>query len=341
MYKIAIAGASTLLGKELKDAVSESTLAAATFTLLDEDEALGQLDQVGDEITFVQAIDSDSFEHVDFAFFCGSEALTHRHWRGALKAGSTVIDVSGALDHEPGVLIRAPWLGSDAGAPDLFTPAVVPAHPAAIALGLLLDRLQEAAPLRLASATMLTPASEFGRSAMDELHQQTVSLLSFQAIPRAAYDAQAAYNLLAGFGDSAKISLTGLEARIRRHYEALGGGRWPFLGLQAVAAPVFHGHAFSISVEFERAMEIPLIEDALTGDHLELILEDTDSPSNLAATGQNDILVRMRPVQEGRNPSQTSRLWLWAASDNLRLHAQNAVECALELRKLRPQGKVQ
>lgn len=341
MYRIAIAGASTLLGKELKDAVSESTLAAATFTLLDEDQSLGQLDQVGDEITFVQAIDPDSFEHVDFTFFCGSEALTHRHWREALNAGSTVIDLSAALDHEPAVLVRAPWFESDTPAPDLFTPAVVPAHPAAIALGLLLQRLQQAAPVRLASATLLTPASEFGRGAMDELHQQTVSLLSFQGIPRAVYDAQAAYNLLPGFGDSATISLTALETRIRRHYEALGAGRWPLLGLQAVAAPAFHGHTFSISVEFERPIDIPLIEDALSGEHVELILEDTDSPSNLAATGQNGLLVRVRPVPEGRNPTQTSRLWLWAASDNLRLYAQNAVECALELRKLRPQGKVQ
>ncbi len=73
MYKIAIAGASTLLGKELKDAISESSLAAATFTLLDEDDALGQLDQVGDEITFVQPIRPDVFDHVDFTFFCGNE----------------------------------------------------------------------------------------------------------------------------------------------------------------------------------------------------------------------------------------------------------------------------
>ena len=341
MYKIAIAGASTLLGKELKDAVSESTLAAATFTLLDEDESLGQLDQVGDEITFVQAIDRDSFEHVDFTFFCGSEVLTHRHWREALNAGSTVIDLSAALESEPAALIRAPWFESDSAPPDLFTPAVVPAHPAAIALGLLLQRLQQAAPVRLASATLLIPASEFGRAAMDELHQQTVSLLSFQAIPRAVYDAQAAYNLLPGFGDAATVSLAALETRIRRHYDALGAGRWPLLGLQAVAAPAFHGHTFSISVEFERPIDIPLIEDALSGEHVELILEDTDSPSNLAATGQNGLLVRVRPVPEGRNPTQTSRVWLWAASDNLRLFAQNAVECALELRKLRPQGKVQ
>ena len=341
MYKIAIAGASTLLGKELKDAISESSLAAATFTLLDDDQSQGQLDQVGDEITFVQAIDSDSFEHVDFTFFCGSEALTRNHWREALRAGSTVLDLSGALDKEPGVLVRAPWLGSESGAPDLFTPAVVPAHPAALTLGLLLERLQQAAPLRLAAATLLTPASEFGRGAMDELHQQTVSLLSFQALPRAIYDAQAAYNLLSGFGETAKASLGSLEGRIRRHYDTLGSGRWPALALQAVAAPVFHGHTFSILVELERPLDIALIEDALSGDHVDLVLEDTDSPSNLAATGQNDVLVRLRPVLEGRSPTQASRLWLWVASDNLRLYAQNALECAQELRKLRPQGKVQ
>jgi aspartate-semialdehyde dehydrogenase len=44
---------------------------------------------------------------------------------------------------------------------------------------------------------------------------------------------------------------------------------------------------------------------------------------------------------EGRNPVQASRFWLWAASDNLRLNAQNAVDCALDLRRLRPQGLVQ
>ncbi len=341
MYKIAIAGASSLLGKELKDVISESPLAEATFTLLDDTDAQGQLDQVGDEITFVQPILSDSFEKVDFSFFCGSETLTRRHWKDALRAGSTVLDLSGALDQEPGVLVRAPWLGSGPGTADLFTPAVVPAHPAALALSLLLERVQDVAPVRFAAATVMAPASEFGRGAMDELHQQTVNLLSFQDLPRAIYDAQATFNLLSGLGEAAQFSLQSLEARIRRHYEALGGGRWPAIALQAIAAPVFHGHIFSIVVELERAVDITVLEEALSGSRIDLVLEDTDSPSNLAATGQNDVLVRLRPFKEGRNPAQTTRFWLWAASDNLRLYAQNAVECALDLRRLRPQGTVQ
>jgi len=341
VYKIAIVGAASILGKELKDAVSDSPLAAASFTLLDDEQSQGQLDQVGDEITFVQPVEPDSFEKVDFSFFCGSEELTRRYWKDALRAGSTVLDLSGALDQEPGVLVRAPWLGTGAGTADLFTPAVVPAHPAALALALLLERVQDAAPVRFAAVTLLAPASEFGRGAMDELHQQTVSLLSFQSIPRAIYDAQAAYNLLSGMGEAAKPSLLRLESRVRRHYEALGGGRWPALALQTVAAPVFHGHTFSIAVELERSVEITSMDESLTGSRIDLVLEDTDSPSNLAATGQNDVLVRLRPIQDGRNPAQTSRFWLWAASDNLRLYAQNAVECALDLRRLRPQGTVQ
>ena len=341
MYKIAIAGASTLLGRELKDALSESPLAADNFILLDEEETQGQLDQVGDEITFVQAIAEDAFDHVDFTFFAGSEDLTRKHWRPALRSGSTVLDLSGALDQENGVLIRAPWLGPDPASPDLFTPAVVPAHPAAIALALLIERLGQAAPLRLIAATVLEPASQYGRSAMDELHQQTVNLLSFQSLPRELYDTQVAYNLLAGFGESAKASLGVTQARVGRHVAALTRGRGPSLALQVIHAPVFHGHTFSIAAEFERPVPITAVEEALSGDHVDLILEDTDSPSNLSATGQNDILVRMRPEPGLRNPMETIRLWLWAASDNLRLNAQNAVACALDLRRLRPQGTVQ
>jgi aspartate-semialdehyde dehydrogenase len=218
---------------------------------------------------------------------------------------------------------------------------VVPAHPAALALALLLERLQQAAPVRSAFATLQLPASEFGRAAMDELHQQTVSLLSFQGIPREIFDAQTAYNLLAGVGEAAKVSLSIVEARVRRHYAALSAGRWPALALQVVHAPVFHGHTFSIAIDLERPAEISALEELLSGSHLDLVLEETDSPSNLAATGQNDVLIRLHPEPGPRGSSQITRFWLWAASDNLRLHAQNAVACALDLRRLRPQGTVQ
>ena len=109
----------------------------------------------------------------------------------------------GRAGPEPGVVVRAPWLGTDA------RPSISSRRPSFRRIqrsyaGAAAPAVQQAAPVRFAAATVLEPASEFGRAAMDELHQQTVSLLSFQSLPRAIYDAQAAYNLLAGMGESAR-----------------------------------------------------------------------------------------------------------------------------------------
>ena len=341
-YRVALVGASSLLAKELKECLTESPLAGANFLLLDVEEAQGLLEQVGDEGTVVQVIGENSFEEIDFTFFAGSEDLTRRYWRHALRAGSTVLDMTGTLEDEPGVLVRAPWLSEGVGSPDLLTKAVVPANAAALALALIMDRLQEVAEVRFAAATVLQPASEYGKDGLDELHQQTVSLLSFQSMPRAVFDTQVTYNTLASFGESATANLARAEDRIRRHYAVLAGDRLPELRLQLLHAPVFHGHTFSICIELDHAVPLSTIEDALGGEHLDLVLEETDSPSNLAAAGQNDVLVWLKPEPPvDRLSGETSRFWLWAASDNLRLAAQNAVECALDMRRLRPHGQVQ
>jgi len=341
-YRIALAGASTLLGKELKEALTDSPFAAASFVLLDEKEAEGQLDQIADEVAVVQQIGDNSFENIDFTFFAGTMEMTRGYWRQALSAGSTVLDLTGALDREPGVLVTSAWLGDADATPDLLTKAVVPACGAALALALIFDRLQEVAEIRFLSATVLQPASEYGKDALDELHQQTVSLLSFQTMPRAIYDTQAAYNTLSSFGEAAQASLAIAEARIRRHYAALAGDRLPELSLLLIHAPVFHGHTFSICIELAQAVPLAIIEDALGGEHLDLVMEETDSPSNLAAVGQDDVLIWLKPEPPvDRLSGETKRFWIWAASDNLRLAAQNAVQCALDLRRLRPHGQVQ
>ncbi len=348
-YRIAIVGAASIRGKQLNEALSESSFAASEFLLMDDQQALGQLEAVGDEVTFIQPISADSFERIDFTFFSGSAELTLRHWQAALRAGSSIVDVSAGLEGEAGVLVCAPWVkegmgagmgeAAVAGAPNLHTPAVVSAHPAALVLALLMERLQRAGAIRQVSATVLEPASEYGRAALDELHQQTVTLLSFQSIPTQVYDVQVAFNTVGAFGESAKINLAESEARVRRHYALLSGGRLPQLSLQLIHAPVFHGHTFSIAVEYERPVILEQIEATLSAPHVEVIQTDVDAPGNLNSIGDQDISVRVRFDEE--RVSQSRRLWLWASADNLELSALNAVECAQELRKLRPQGTVQ
>jgi len=341
-YRIAIVGAGSLRGRELNEALGESAFAAADFVLLDDESSLGKIEAVGDEVTVIQVVDPRSFDRADFVFFAGDEANTRKHWKSASRSGAGILDLTYALESEADVLVRSPWVreelnGHSSGKAnlDLKTRAIVPAHPAAVALALVLLRIKKVGAVSSAWATVLEPATEHGRAAMDELHQQTISLLSFQPLPKETYDAQVAFNLLPVLGEEAKVDLAATEARIRRHYALLSGGKLPVVNVQLVHAPVFHGYGISLGVELEQPASLEEIEAALTGEHVDVVLGDADAPSNLSAAGEEDIMVRVRCEEGGQ------RFWIWAAADNLKLSALNAVACAMELRKLRPQGQVQ
>jgi aspartate-semialdehyde dehydrogenase len=347
MYRIGIVGASSLAGKELSDELPESLLGASDFVLLDDDDSAGQVTAAGDEVGFIQRLDATSFDRLDFVFFAGDAEVAKKHWLEARRSGASVVDLTYALEGENDALVRAPWvaevLGGGARAakvePDLKTAAIIAAHPAAVMLALVAAKLQAKFKLTSVAATVMEPASEHGRLAMDELHQQTVNLLSFQSLPREQYDAQISFNLLPVLGESAKVDLVGVERRIRSHYEVISGGLLPYLELQLVQAPVFHGYVASMLVELSQPTSVGLVEAALIGEHLDVLAQESDPPSNLSAAGQENVMVRVKAafeiVEEGK------RFWVWLAADNLKLAALNSISCALEFRRLRPSGKVQ
>ena len=340
-YRIGIVGAASLAGKELSEALPESPLAACDVVLLDAEDAAGQITTAGDEPSIIQKIDAESFVGIDFVFFAGDPETTRRLWRTARQEGASIVDLSYVLGTEPGVVVRGPWahLTPRAGELDLTTPAVVAAHPVALMLQLIANRLQAKYPVRSISATVFEPASEHGQAAMDELHQQTVSLLSFQQLPRQEYDAQVAFNLLPSLGESAKMNLEATRQRMLDHYRSLKTGAGPELELQLIQAPVFHGYTASVLVELEGAATPAQVEAALQGEHVDLVGAESDPPSNLSAAGQPDVLVRVNVAAPGDGAS--GRFWLWLAADNLKLAALNAIACANELSRLRPQGTVQ
>ena len=346
LYRIGIVGAASLAGKELSDELGESVLAASNVTLLDdEDESAGQVTAAGEEVAFIQKIDAESFDRMDFVFFAGDAGVTKQHWQEARRSGASIIDLTYALEEEKDVLVMSPWVTETLGTrvhgmkePDLKTPAVVPAHPVVVMLGVIAARLGSQKRIVNLAATVMEPASEHGRSAMDEMHQQTVSLLSFQNLPREQYDAQVSFNLLPMLGESAKVKLASAERRIRRQFADLSDGSLPPLALQMVQAPVFHGYVVSVLVELADAATEDEVEHALAGEHIDVVSAESEPPSNLSAAGQEEIMVRVSGDFEGE---RGTRFWLWLAADNLKLAALNGIACASELRRLRPTGKVQ
>ncbi len=374
LLRIALVGAGTLLGKALSDELALSAFASADTRLLDDDEDVhGKLAAVDDEITLIQRIEPGSFDGCDFVFFACDAAITKKHLRQALKAGACIVDLSGELEKAPGVLVRAPWVPDrPAGeantgtrglaktpTPDLDTRVVVSAHPVAVLLAMLAARAQRVGPLHGLWATLLQPASEYGHSALEELHQQTASLLSFQPLPTAVFGGQTAFTLAVSFDAAGQAALSTAADRIRRHFAKISSIPASPLALQVIQVPVFHGYALSVSVEFPHPVAAGALAKALAGSHVRIVADATAFPGNVQAVEEQEAQILVQPVfpppesdpvseegskhtsGEGNGPKETNRFWLWIVADNLKFAAQNAIACAVELNRLRPRGKVQ
>lgn len=338
-FRVAIVGAGTLKGKEVAEVLEQRNFPSAAVKLLDDDESLGQLEAVKEEITFIQSVRTEQFEHVDFTFFASDAECTRRNWKQVQQLGSAIVDLSYALEDEPRAALRAPWVERQLGqvaTPELQPGPAVVAHPVAIALALLLTRLHPVLRLKRAVATVFEPVSELGQKGMDELHEQTVNLLSFQELPKKVFDVQVAFNMVSRYGAESSFSLSAVQNRVSKHYRRIVGEAAPAPSILTLQAPVFHGHAFSLNAQFEKPADLEQISKLLAGEHVSMVGGAEEAPSNVSAAGQGEILVSVMPDDNAENG-----VWIWAACDNLRVAAITAVECAEEMAAARPRGQIQ
>jgi len=340
LYRLVLVGGSTLKGKEVTEILNERKFPSSDVKLLDDDESLGQLEIVGDEMTFIQSVRGDQFEHADFAFFAGDIPTTSKSWVPARDAGCSILDLSFALEEEPAARIRSPWvekqLGQDLQLELQPGPIVVIAHSAAVVLALLVLRAQRAGQLRSVAATVFEPVSERGRKGIDELQEQSVNLLSFQELPQEVFDARIGFNLVRRYGEKSVPTIETVERRIVKHYQQIAGKDALVPALALLQAPVFHGHSFMVFLETVETVALGDLTQALGGEHVEIARVAEEPPSTVAAAGQDEILISVT-----RDASNPKGFWIWAAADNLRVAARNAVECAESMAASLPKGAVQ
>jgi aspartate-semialdehyde dehydrogenase len=328
---VALVGCESPLGREIRDVAATSEPAIDLRLIATDAERVGTLTVVGDEPAIAGGLDAASIEGVDAVFLAGSEAASRKALHLAeLEPGPVMVDLTYVAEERPDARLRAPAVESEAALEAREAGGVqVVAHPAAIALAIFLRRLQMHNPLRRAVIQIFAPASEHGMEGVEELQQQTVSLLSFKSLPKAVFDAQLGFSLLARYGQEAPAPLERVELTIERHLATLlempgEGAGAPMPSLRLIQAPVFHGYSFSAWVEFEENPGIEALENSLACDWIDVRGAGFDPPTNTGQAGQGGIAVGA--IAEDRN--QPAACWFWVVADNLRLTAENAVALA-------------
>lgn len=331
-FRVVIAGASSLVGKELNSWLDESGFPSSDVRLVDEEFVAGTLAEAGGEPTVIETVSEDSFERARFAFFTGSAEFSRRHAAEARRAGAVVIDLSGGLADDPNARLWIPALDTALASPAVsVSPGaaqslfVVPSAPSDFAISVS-AALAPAGLTRLA-VTVLQPVSEYGPDAIEELESQVVKLLSFQPVPQAVFDVQIGFNMLCGYGPESRIRLEDARERIARESARYLADRAPAPAIAVLQAPVFYSHTFSAYAEFKTPQDIGDLARRLSAAGLKVTPAKEAPPTNVNVVGEARAVLR----QPERDPGIETGVWLWGAADNLRVPAATAAAIAEKL----------
>jgi aspartate-semialdehyde dehydrogenase len=324
---IALVGAESLLGREVRDLLSGGSSLGASLRLISEaPDASVKLTAIGDEPSILAAFNPASLEGASVIVLAGSSETAHQV--AALQLDTPVIDLAASLEDQPAARLRAPLLEPHdfRVAPDAVQ---VIAHPAAIAIALVLTRIHQVFPFRRSVIHIFEPASERGTAGIEELQQQTVNLLSFKPLPKKVYDAQLAYTMLPSLGEEAPVPLAAVEARIERHLTTLLSlsGAVPIPSIRLIQAPLFHGYSFSLWLEFDSNPGTAALQQTLNESPIEVRGPGLDPPNNVGIAGQSGVAVGAISVDR----NHPHAMWLWMAADNLRLAAESAADVLREV----------
>ncbi|MGH9581803.1 MAG: Asd/ArgC dimerization domain-containing protein [Bryobacteraceae bacterium] len=329
--KVALIGADTLLGREVREVLESRGVAVslAVFGAAWE----GNFGEQEGEAVYFEPLEAQTVQDRDALIVAGSEAGARKAYEIAKAGGGrpAVIDCTGYLDHAPEARIAAPMVEAGGTAASWL---LVMAHPAASALALVLTRLSRHRRMSQALAHIFEPASERGKHGMAELHQQVLSLLSFKPLEKKVFDEQIGFNLLSRYGEDAPEKLSSFEQRIERHTATLlsrlsNGVPVPMPSLRLIQAPVFHGYSISLWAEFESEVRAGDLEQALASAQIEIRGEDEDAPHNAGAVNQSGLIAG--DIRADRNNPRGA--WFWIVGDNLRLTADAAADSIAGLRK--------
>ena len=323
--RLVIAGASSLLGAELKSLLQESPFAGWDFSLLDEETAAGTLTEAAGEAAVIQPVEEGSFSHAKLVFFTGSEAFAQRNLPAARESGATVIDLSGAALTLPGVNV---WFAIDGVGPSPDKNNTFYAIPSApgLASARLLGALAPAGLSRLV-LIFFRPVSEAGRRGIEELEAQTTQLLSFQSIGQPLFDTQVAFNLLDRYGAASGENLQSIRTRIRREAGAAAGRNLVAPSIQVLHVPVFYAYTFVAIAELNSQQSKDALLEICRKAGFTLDSDASSPLGNPTASGDSAIHLAL-PESDSAQPGTW---WFWGAADNIRLPAATAIKLAEKL----------
>jgi len=330
-YRIAIVGATGLVGQEFIKVLEQRNFPMTSIHLLASDRSAGKKLFVTHHEIEVKETAPESFEGIDIALFSAGAEISRYFSPIAAQSGAVVIDNSSAFRMMPAVPLVVPEVNPE----DIKWHKGIIANPncSTIQMVVALYPLHRVNPIKRIIVDSYQAVSGTGSAAVEELTTQAKQVLEGQNTIPHVYPHQIAFNVLPEIDVFLDNGYTMEEWKLVEETRKIMHADNIAISATCVRVPVFTGHSEAIHIEFSQPMSPDEAKRILAQAPGVKLLDDPAIslyPQPWSAVGTDEVLVgRIR-----QDASHPRGLTMWVVADNLRKGAAlNTIQIAEEMIK--------
>jgi aspartate-semialdehyde dehydrogenase len=326
-FKIAVAGATGNVGRQMLDILAERRFPADEVVALASRRSLGTEISFGDRTLKVKVLENYDFGDTDICLMSAGGSVS-KEWAPKIAAqGCVVIDNSSAWRYDSDIPLIVPEVNADAVT--RFSTRRIIANPncSTAQLVVALKPLHDAAIIKRVVVATYQSVSGAGKDAMDELFDQTRAVFVSDPVVTKKFTKRIAFNLIPHIDTFLDDGFTREEWKMTAETKKILDPKIKVVAT-CVRVPVFISHSEAVNIEFEKPITADEARELLRRAPGVLVIDKREDGGYITpyeATGEDATYVsRIR-----EDATVENGLVMWIVSDNLRKGAAlNAIQIA-------------
>ena len=327
-FNVGLAGATGAVGNQMITCLEERNFPVKEIKLLASSRSVGRELSFKGVAVKVEELKEDSFKGLDIALFSAGGGTSKHFAPYAAKDGCVVIDNSSAWRMDPEVPLVVPEVNPHAVAEHTRKGIIANPNCSTIQMVVALNPIHKKYGIKRVVVSTYQAVSGTGKKAIDELFDQTRSIMNFLEPKAEIYPHRIAFNCLPHIDAFQENGYTKEEIKMVNETRKIMEDDSIRVTATTVRVPVFYGHSESVNVETAKPIEAEEVKALLKEMPGIAVVDDPSKnvyPLPIDAAGEDLTYVgRIRndeSIQNGIN--------MWVVADNIRKGAAtNAVQIA-------------
>lgn len=325
LLKIAVVGATSLVGKAVIELLEQRDVAVAELHCLEKEEASEESVLFKNKNIQITSWQDFDFSSVDIAIFAEVDVSEVELTVQAGKAGAVVITNQAVFRHAQDIPLVVAGINSEAIADYSEHNIIATPHANSVHVLMALHAVYESAGISNIRLTSCQAVSAVGAKGISELATQTAKLLNVQPIESKVFSQQIAFNLLPQVGELLESGYTLEETEIASGIQKVLGDHALEVEPGIIQAPVFFGDTIDLVVTPQQAINTTELSKLIASQEgIEVRTNELSSP---VADGAESEVLSVSRIRQVLSESYSFRMSLVA--DNVRTgRALNMVKIA-------------